>query len=425
MQRLTVALLAALDAAIAAAIGVAVLLAPLTLLWTLSFGASADWGELWPVTGTLWRFGHGTPIDVSVPDQVVVATGIAPQAATFVLSLAPLALFLFTLRFGAPSGRRASAAGAWITGVVAGGAVFAAISALIGLTAKADAGSTPLWLGILLPAAVYLVGSLAGAIAHAWSEGDGGPIDRLHDLVDGWGDWSPVAGESVRGASIVLVALMGVSALGLTVMTVLRGGEVVALYQTARVDALGATVITLGQLAYLPTLLVWAASWLAGPGFAVGAGTTVSPAGTELGVVPGIPVLGLLPEVGSFWMLVVVLLPIAAGAVAGWMVRSRLVWERTAVGVGPRAAIAGGIAALSAGAAALLAVLASGSIGPGRMAELGPRPGPFALAIGVEVLVGAAILLLAPRNREELAEERTDRWRAEMAELGASPDADR
>jgi hypothetical protein len=64
---------------------------------------------------------------------------------------------------------------------------------------------------------------------------------------------------------------------------------------------------------------------------------------------------------------------------------------------------------------ALAAVLASGSIGPGRLAEVGPAVGPFALAIGIEVLVGAGILLLAPRHRDELAEERTDRWREEMA----------
>ena len=46
-------------------------------------------------------------------------------------------------------------------------------------------------------------------------------------------------------------------------------------------------------------------------------------------MVPGIPVLGLLPENVSMWTLIVVLLPIGAGALAGWMVRSRLVWEGT------------------------------------------------------------------------------------------------
>ncbi|HWU30697.1 MAG TPA: DUF6350 family protein, partial [Microbacterium sp.] len=140
----------------------------------------------------------------------------------------------------------------------------------------------------------------------------------------------------------------------------------------------------------------------------------VSPAGTSVGVVPGIPVLGLVPANSSMWMLVAVLLPIACGALAGWIVRSRLVWERVGTGIWPRAAIAVGIAAVSAGVVALAAVLASGSIGPGRLSEVGPAVGPFALAIGIEVLIGAGILLLTPRHRDELAEERTDRWREEM-----------
>jgi hypothetical protein len=265
---------------------------------------------------------------------------------------------------------------------------------------------------------VYLVGALCGAVAVAWRDGDGGVVDRLHDVVDSWGDWAPVPAETVRGAAIVVVALTGISGIVVAVLVALRGGEVIALFETARVDAVGATVITLGHLAYLPTMLVWALSWIAGPGFAVGTGTAVSPAGTQLGVVPGIPVFGLLPENSSIWMLIVVLLPVAAGAIAGWMARSRLVWEGTAVGVGPRAGIAAGIAVLSAAVAALAAVLASGSIGPGRLAETGPSAGPLALAVGIEVLLGAAILLLAPRHRDELAEERTDRW---IAEMGTSP----
>lgn len=251
----------------------------------------------------------------------------------------------------------------------------------------------------------------------AWEEGDGGLLDRLHDRIDAREDWAPVPAAILRGTAFTLVAVVGASALALAVTTLFRGGEVVALFQAARVDALGATVMTLAQLAYLPTMIVWAASWLAGPGFAVGAGTAVSPAGTQLGVVPGIPLFGLLPENSSFWMLIVVLVPVAAGAFAGWAVRSRLVWEGTPLGMLQRTVIAVGIAAISAGITGLAAALANGSMGPGRLAVVGPAVVPFALALGAEVLIGAAILLLAPRNRDELAEERTDRWIAEMTEF--------
>ncbi|MEV7631541.1 DUF6350 family protein [Microbacterium sp. NPDC089318] len=422
MQRLIVALLAALDAAIAAAIGLAVVLAPFTLLWVLAFGLDADWGALWPVSGTLWQFGHGVPLEVVLPDALLSGLGISKDAGRFALSVPPLALLLFTLLFAARSGRRAAVAGRWVSGVVGGGAAFAVLASAVAVSSRSDVLRAPFWAAILIPAAVYAVGALAGAVVHAWSEGDDGPVDRLRDIVDGWGEWAAVPGETMRGTAVVLVAVSGASAVGIAAMTLLRGGEVVALFEAAHVDALGALMLTIGHLAYLPTLIVWAASWLSGPGFALGAGTSVSPAGTELGVIPGIPVLGLIPAHSSFWTLVSVLVPIACGAMAGWMVRSRLVWEATANGYGPRAAIAAGIAALSAGGAALAAVLASGSIGPGRLAEAGPAAGTFALAIGIEVLLGAGILLLAPRHRDELAEERTDRWNEEMAGFTAPID---
>lgn len=414
MHRLTIALLAALDAAIAAAVGLAVLLAPLTLLWVLAFGLSAEWGSLWPISAALWQFGHAVPVHVVIPDEVILAVGIPEQGARFVLSLPPLAILLFTVLFAARSGRRAAVAGDWVAGVTAGALLFAVLSAVAALTGRSGELRTELWAAILFPTLAYAIGLLAGAIRYAWSEGDGGIVDRAHDLVDGWGDWSPVPAESLRGAAVAAVALVAAGGLAVAVSVFVRGGDVIALFQAARVDALGAFMLTLVHLAYLPTMIIWGISWLAGPGFAVGTGTAVSPAGTQLGVVPGLPALGLLPEDSAPWMLVSILVPVAAGALAGWMVRSRLVWEGVGQPLWPRAAIAGGIALLSAGTAALAAVLTSGSIGPGRLAEVGPHAGWLALAIGVEVLIGAAILLLTPRHRDELAEERTDRWLAEM-----------
>lgn len=415
MQRLLVALLAAFDAAIAAAVGLAVLLAPLTVLWTLAFGVTADWGALWPLTGTLWQFGHGVPLDVRIPAEILQATGVAAEGARFTLSITPLAFLLFTLLFAARSGSRAARAGAWLLGPASGAAAFALVAVGVALTARLGAAETSLPLAILIPTAVYLAGAICGAVRIAWEDGDGGILDRAHDLVDSWGEWGVVPAAAIRGAAFSIVGLTAASAVAVALMTLLRGGEVVALFEAARADVLGIVVITLGHLAYLPTMIVWAASWLAGPGFAVGVGTAVSPAGTQLGVVPGIPILGLLPENGSIWMLVVVLVPVAAGAFAGWAVRSRLVWEGTPLEFGPRAAISAGIAVVAGGVAALAAVLTSGSMGPARLAEAGPAPLPFALALGGEVLLGAAILLLSPRHRDELAEERTDRWLAEMA----------
>ncbi len=198
----------------------------------------------------------------------------------------------------------------------------------------------------------------------------------------------------------------------------MRAGDIVALYQAGNFDVLGAVVVTLAQFAYLPTLVVWGVSFMTGPGFSVGEGTAVSPSGTQAGVLPGIPALGLIPESSSPWLLLVVLIPIGVGAFAGWLARSHMaqpapqppvetstVWPRREEHLVepflPRLVVAVAVAALTAGAAAVLAVFASGSLGPGRFAHVGPSPGPVALAAGLEVLLGAAIMLLSARSASE------------------------
>jgi hypothetical protein len=439
MNRLLVSLLSVFDAAVAAAVGVAIALAPLTLVFVPAFGGTADWESLWPAGAAVWQLGHLVPQTITLPGEYLAAAGISADAASFVLSLAPLGFTAFTAIFAARSGARAAAADGWVTGVVSSSLVFAVLAAAIALTSGSGVAQAPLWQAVLFPALVFALPAVAGAIAGEWREAGAGVIARMRDRIEALGGgWGDVPGLAVRGAAVVLVALIGFGALALVVALVFGGAQVIALYEAAHVDALGATVITLGQLAYLPTLLVWAISFLAGPGFAIGAGTAVSPAGTQLGVVPGIPLLGVIPESSSSWLLLLVLLPVAAGALAGWVVRSHLVarsaaavpaaaitdtpWATAALDgligpptplgsddddepphepVGPRLAITVLIAVLSGAASALLAALASGSLGPGRLAEVGPPPGPLALAVGLEVLVGAGILLLGPRRRAD------------------------
>jgi hypothetical protein len=448
MNRLIVVILAAVDAAIAAAVGIAATLAPLTLLWVLGLGGTADWGALWPAGAAIWQFGNLVPLQVTLPGEYLAVAGIDPTAASFVLSLAPLAFASFTAIFAARSGVRASQADAWITGVVSGALVFAGLAALVAVSSVNALAGVEQWQAILFPSLVYAIPLLLGALVTEWREAGAGVVARIRDRIEaaphGWGE---VTGLVVTGTAMVLTGLIGLGALLFAVSLLLRGGEVIALFEAAHVDALGATVITLAQLAYLPTLAIWGMSFVVGPGFAVGADTAVSPAGTQLGVVPGVPVLGALPESTTPWLLLLALLPIAVGALAGWTARSRLVASPIAVVASPRAPFAGdaagesapssaltallsgadetpaddgrmrdaeaaedpigarlvialGIAVLSAAGAALLCALASGSIGPGRLAEVGPAPGAVALAVGLEVLIGASILLLSPRRAE-------------------------
>lgn len=443
MHRLLVALLAVVDAVVAAAIGIGAVLAPLTLLWIFTFGGTADWQALWPAAARVWQLGNLVPVEIALGDEFLRDAALPAEAARFVISLAPLAFAAFTLLFAARSGRRAVIAGPWVTGVGAGVAATAVVALTVLLTSGNPVADVAAWPAVLAPALLYAAGALGGAVAQAWDGGDGGVLDRLHDRVDALPPaWREMPALAVRHAWLVVVGLVGAGAVAVLCAVILRGGEIIALFEAAQVDGLGATALTLAHLAYLPTLLVWAIAWLAGPGFALGVGTSVSAGGTQLGVVPGVPLLGLVPEQGAPWLLLAALVPVALGAVAGWAARSRYVEDIAAAAasergsddagfgaagfddagfgaageriepVAPRAVLAVGIAGLAAAATAALAAAASGGIGPGRLAELGPQPGAVALAIGLEVLLGAAIVLLGPRpshrRDDEFALERED-----------------
>jgi len=106
------------------------------------------------------------------------------------------------------------------------------------------------------------------------------------------------------------------------------------------------------------------------PGFAVGAHTLVSPTAVVLGPLPMFPLLAALPDDGATpgWTVGLLALPplVAALAVFRTLLRYPTTrWDEAAlrgVGAGLGCAVV----------FALLAVLAGGAVGPGRMTDVGP-----------------------------------------------------
>ena len=140
----------------------------------------------------------------------------------------------------------------------------------------------------------------------------------------------------------------------------------------SQLDAdLGAVVIiVVVSLLLLPNAVAFSGSYLLGPGFTVGTGTLVAPSGVVLGPLPAFPVLAALPDdgAGPGWTPWLVLLPpvVAAVAVVWHQLRSPvLAW--TAAGV--RGCAGGILAGLVFG---LVAAVAGGSVGPGRMQDVAP-----------------------------------------------------
>ena len=94
------------------------------------------------------------------------------------------------------------------------------------------------------------------------------------------------------GVSVAAGVVVAVCALLAAFMVLLHLSDVDALARPARAGAVGGFGLFTLQAALAPNATVWTFAYVLGPGFSVGAGTTVSPTGVHLGDLPGLPMLG-------------------------------------------------------------------------------------------------------------------------------------
>ncbi len=197
--------------------------------------------------------------------------------------------------------------------------------------------------------------------------------------------------EPVR--TVVAAAVGALNAIAV-VATVLVAALLLAHHQLAgqlagalAPGALGSVVFTILQVTLAPLLIVGAGAWLIGPGFAVGAGTSVTPWTTSLGPVPALPMLAVLPNGATHVGNVALLVPVFAGVLAGVLVLRRhplADWWRAPALVVAAAALAGAIACL-------FAYAAGGPAGPARLLTVGPSGWRVGLALAGELALGGLL----------------------------------
>ena len=199
------------------------------------------------------------------------------------------------------------------------------------------------------------------------------------------------AGAAVTGA--VLTRLLVVSAVLFLVSFASSFGEAATMTSRLHLSPAEAGLYALVNAAYAPNAVLFAGSWLLGPGFAVGGATVVSPGAVVLGPLPVVPLAAALPGAGTppGWAgALMVLPPLVAAVAAHRTLRGRfMTWDRIAL-----AGCGGGLAA---GAAfALLASLSGGAAGPGRMRFVGPFTRDVLVhsvtVCGIGALLGASLL---------------------------------
>ena len=352
--------------------------------WVLCAGLAvvgwlaADPGTLADALGVgtrLWLLANG----VSAPVGGLTVT-LVPWGATIVIAY-------MTARSAALSARQVRTD--QLAGRVTVSAVLVA-SYLVPVLAVAVWQGEP-WRDPLHWAAVITVLGLSAAV------GAGRALGR--PLTDGWPGWAADLPRAVLGAELALLAC---GAALLVTGLVRHLGTVIALHAALDPGIAGSIALLLAQLALVPNALAWAASYALGSGFVVGAGSVVAPAGTELGMLPGLPLLGALPAAGPgdpallWWLASGVL----AGAVAaGIVVRSRPTARFDA------SSLVGGLAGVLAAVVFVgLGWAAGGDLGAVRLTGLGPRLGPLlvmaATTMGLAGLLTGLVLSLVRHVRK-------------------------
>ena len=364
-----------LAAAVAAGWAALVSFAPVAVL--AAFLAAAETGSAvggpLRLAGAGWLLAHGVP--VQTPDGPV---GIAPLLLTGLAGWRVARAGVHTTRaIGARRSGSARQAGLVAVAVATG-------YGLIGALVAGFAGG-PEWGPSVPRAGLTLAGF--GLLAAGY-----GAL-RATGARAVWVRWLPAGLRD--GIRVGLALACGVLAAGaaLAGIAVAAGGgaaaEILGAYRT---NVAGQAGLTLLCLAYAPNLAGWAAAYLLGPGFAVGTGSVVRSSEVTVGGLPPLPVFAGLPDAALPTLgAVLLVVPVGAGAVAGWLLARWTPGWRPAL---LNAVVSGVVAA---GLLGLMAVVSSGPLGGGQLAGIGPDPVLVAGSAALTVTAGAVLGVIASR----------------------------
>ena len=369
--------------ALAAAGSWLVLALPALVVWVATAHTTVGWGDALGIASAGWFLGHGASVAVG----------------ELSLSLAPLGLWLLALLLTVRGARRLldrterSAPGTtWpralvrqvVPGFVLGYAAAGFLAWLLTLAGPARPGFAAVLVVLGIP-----VLALAWALLRRYVAGE--ECGVVGEWLDRLPRWLPRAVRpGVHGAAI----LLGLGTVLVVIMVAARWSTVSGLHAAVNAGLVGGVVLTAAQLLVLPNLAVFALAWLAGPGFQIADGSTITLAGAHPGLMPMIPVLGALPSDGAWsgWLILLLSVPVLAGGVIGWLAcrsLARLSSWRTKLATALAAVVT------SAAGLTVLAALGSGAVGVDRLSAVGTRPLVFGAALLGLLVAGAALSVLS------------------------------
>ena len=407
MNRTLIALLAALESFLAVAIGVGISLVPLSIMWAARLDLDIGWDVFWRASADIWLVGHGVDLTITLDPALAAAIGLPGAELPFLVSIAPLSFALITILMGVRLGRKSLESGARFVGPVAAISTFGGLTVLIALSALQTSAMPTLWMALSFPTAFFGLGLVIGArgeVGHS-----GGRAERVQKRVVGWASGLSqqvrvVLATAVRGGVIVATSVIAFSAITLAILIIGNFSTILGLYEGLQGGGGGSLILTAAQLMFMPNFVIWVASWFIGTGFALGNGSLVSPVGTDLGLLPSLPVLGALPTADMAFGFLGLLVPIAAAFIAGLMLRPKLVH---ALGSGPQlrwifAAVLG-IALVGGFLIGFMSWASGGAAGPGRLMDVGPNALRTGGIAAIEFFIAASLGMLASSRSDSRA----------------------
>jgi hypothetical protein len=363
----------AIAACAAAASGLAVLVTLTAIGWITAphVGIGGGLGGVVRTAAMLWLVAHHVGFTVRGAGRI----GMLPLG----LVLLPGALLFLAGRWAVHAGAVARLRHAGYV-AVALALPYTLLAGAVAVASRTAQLSPTLWQAVI---ASFLLALVAGGLGAA----------------RGLAPWSRLAGLLPARPRSIVMGMLASGAILVAAGAVLAGGSLAvhlaefrAATEALDPGLMGAALLLLAQLAYVPNAIVWAIAYTLGPGFAFGTGTVVAPTGSALGAVPIFPMLAALPSGArpggpGLIPLLVLAVPYLAGAFGG-IVTARI----APTPVLEAAPLWGFVAGAATGAlVGLTAAFSGGPLGDGRLAVVGPSGWQVALVAVLEIGVTAAL----------------------------------
>ena len=399
--------------------------AAMSAVWATKGFGDMEFSSVAAMSAHLWLLIHGVPLDL--------AAAFGASAGT--MTLVPLGLSILPLLLCYRSGRRlarASYEGEFLIPVLSGSVTYALISSAMYGWASPHPQPLQALNAALVPLGIVVAGLMWGGYREARSLSRMVGVDTAEQIsqMSQYSRWAgSYAWAVVRAAVVAFVALIGLGAVLLGIGILAGWSQIVATYQELHAGAVGDTAVTLLQLGFLPNLVIYAIAWSTGAGFSFGAGTSVGLTSSDVGTLPMLPILGAVPESMGTAGLLGLLVPLTAGAIAGWWFLREGEdhldeWVALKVPFRPLSALISAVVLgvmtgiLTSFGALWLGWISYGSLGIGRFTEVGAEPLTFAAHTALTVGAGVTFGMLLSRALVPDSSRELPRFADERPNLG-------